>query len=169
MLLHYIYIETKGKNMEFTNNLAEAEAFDKLKNKVLKYVLYKKRTENEVREKYESEIEENKLEDIIEILKENGYINDKDYIERSVNEFKNLKNLSIKEINYKLLQKKVDKNILNDYIYENREELLEYEIKSAKNILQKKVKNQEDVEEIKKYLYNKGYMSESVNIAIDEL
>ena len=154
--------------MEFTKNLKEAEELDKLKTKVLKYVLYKKRTENEVREKF-SEEDENKLDDVIEILKENNYINDRDYIERSIKEFKSLKNLSIKEINYKLIQKKVDKNLLDDYIYENREELLEFEIKSAKNILMKKAKNNEDIEDVKKYLYNKGYMSESVNIALDEL
>ena len=154
--------------MEFTKNLKEAEEFDKLKTKVLKYVLYKKRTENEVREKFSDE-DENKLDDVIENLKENNYINDRDYIERSIKEFKSLKNLSIKEINYKLLQKKVDKNILDDYIYENREELLEFEIQSAKNILMKKAKNEEEIEDVKKYLYNKGYMSESVNIALDEL
>ena len=155
--------------MEFTNNLKEAEELDKLKTKVLKYVLYKKRTENEVREKFSQDEDVNKLEDIIEILKENNYINDREYIERSINEFKNLKNLSIKEINYKLLQKKIDKNILDDYIYENREDLLNYEIRSAKNILIKKVKNQNEFEDVKKYLYNKGYMKESVEIALEEL
>ena len=155
--------------MEFTNNLKEAEELDKLKTKVLKYVLYKKRTENEVREKFCQDEDENKLEDVIEILKENNYINDKEYIERSISEFKNLKNLSIKEINYKLIQKKVDKNIIDDYIYENREDLLNYEIKSAKNILMKKAKNQDEIEDAKKYLYNKGYMKESVDIALEEL
>ena len=154
--------------MEFTKNLKEAEELDKLKTRVLKYVLYKKRTENEVREKF-SDIDEEKLENIIENLKENNYINDRDYIERSIKEFKSLKNLSIKEINYKLLQKKVDKSILDEYIYENREDLLQYEIQSAKNIFIKKSKNPEDIDEVKRYLYNKGYMSESVNIAIDEL
>ena len=154
--------------MEFTKNLQEAEELDKLKTKVLKYVLYKKRTENEVREKF-SDCDQDKLEDVIEVLKENNYINDKDYIERSIKEFKALKNLSIKEINYKLIQKKVNKNILDEYIYENREELLEFEINSAKNILLKKAKNPEEIDDVKKYLYNKGYMSESVSIALDEL
>ena len=155
--------------MEFTKNLLEAEEFDKQKSKVLKFVLYKKRTENEVKEKFSETIDENRLEDIIQILKENGYLSDKDYIERSVKEFEALRNLSIKEINYKLLQKKVDKNLLDDYIYENREELLQFEIRSAKNILKKKVKSEEDLETVKKYLYSKGYMSESVAIALDEL
>ena len=59
--------------MEFTKNLKDAEELDKLKTKVLKYVLYKKRTENEVRDKFSDE-DEDKIEDIIEILKENNYI-----------------------------------------------------------------------------------------------
>ncbi len=155
--------------MEFTKNLAEAEEFDKLKNKVLKYVLYKKRTENEVREKFKQEIEENKLEDIIELLKTYEYISDRDYIERSIKEFKALKNMSIKEINYKLLQKRVNKALLDEYIYENREDLLQFEIKSAKNILRKRVKSDEDLADAKRYLFSKGYMSESVSIAIDEM
>ena len=153
--------------MEFTNNIKEAEEFDKFKSKVLKYVLYKKRTENEVREKFQDE-DQDKLDDVIKILIENNYINDKDYIERSILEYKNLKNLSIKEINYKLLQKGVNKKILDNYIYENREMLLEFEINSAKNIFVKKQKNME-LQEIKEYLYKKGYMSESINIAYDEI
>ena len=76
---------------------------DNLKTKVLKYALYKKRTENEIREKF-SEEDENLLEDVIENLKELNYINDKDYIERSIQEFIALKSLSIKEVSYKLLQ-----------------------------------------------------------------
>ncbi|MCI8309182.1 MAG: hypothetical protein HFJ45_03020 [Clostridia bacterium] len=153
--------------MEFTNNIKEAEELDKLKSKVLKFVLYKKRTEAEVWEKFQEE-DQNKLEEVIEILKENNYINDLDYIERSIAEFKNLKNLSIKEINYKLIQKGVNKKLLDSYIYDNREELLEFEIKSAISIIQKKSKMMEK-EAVKNYLYSKGYMSESINIAFDEV
>lgn len=154
--------------MEFTKNLKEAEEFDKFKSKVLKYVLYKKRTESEVREKFKSEADEEKLEQVIEFLIEYNYINDEEYIERSIAEFKNLKNLSLKEINYKLLSKGVNKKILDNYIYKNKEELLDFEIMSAKNIFIKKSKTME-LDEIKTYLYKKGYMSESVSIAYDDL
>ena len=51
------------------------EEFDKAKTKILKYIIYKKRSENEIRRKYEKEIDENMLEDIIEYLKEAKYIN----------------------------------------------------------------------------------------------
>lgn len=148
--------------MKFLENFEEAEKVDKLKNKMLKYILYKKRTEMEVRQKFIEE-DEVLVEDAIEYFKELHYIDDFDYIDRSVNEFLNLKNLSIKEINYKLCQKGISKKIVDKYIYDNREKLLEYEIKSAKNIWNKKIRNTEP-EEIKQYLYKKGYMSETINV-----
>ena len=79
-----------------------AEEFDEAKTKILKYIMYKKRTEQEIRQKFET-MDYNILEDVIEYLKETGYINDNEYIKRTINEFKALKNLSIKEISYKLL------------------------------------------------------------------
>ena len=81
------------------------EEFDKQKTRILKYIFYKKRTEQEVRKKFSGEIEENLLEDIIEYLKEAKYINDNDYIEKTVNNFIMLKNLSIREIQYKLMSR----------------------------------------------------------------
>ena len=49
--------------------------FDKLKTKVLKYALYKKRSEAEIRRKF-AENSGEMLDEVIENLKENGYIND---------------------------------------------------------------------------------------------
>lgn len=50
-------------------NFEEAEKIDQLRNKMLKYILYKKRTEMEVRQKF-SEEDENAIEDAIEYFKE---------------------------------------------------------------------------------------------------
>ena len=63
------------------------EEFDTAKTKVLKYVLYKKRSEYEIRNKFSSVIEENLLDDVIEYLKEAKYIDDSNYIERTINNF----------------------------------------------------------------------------------
>lgn len=82
----------------------QAEKFDALKTKILKYILYKKRTEQEIRQKFKNE-DENMLEDAIEYLKEANYIDDENYIEKAINEYIVLKNLSIKEITFKLYQK----------------------------------------------------------------
>lgn len=143
------------------------EEFDKEKTKILKYILYKKRTENEIRTKYSGEIEENLLEDIIEYLKQAKYINDKEYIKKTVNNYIALKNLSIKEIKYKLLSKGLNKNDIEDYIYENKEDLEGYETKSASNIIYKKATSMEQ-EEIKQYLLKKGYKIDNINKAIEE-
>lgn len=143
------------------------EEFDKGKTKILKYILYKKRSENEVRRKFEKELDENMLEDIIEYLKEAKYIDDTEYIRKTVNNFIILKNLSIKELKYKLLAKGLNINDIEDYIYENKEELEEYEIKSISNIFYKKSASMEQ-DEIKQYLLKKGYKSENINKAIEE-
>lgn len=143
------------------------EEFDKLKTKVLKYILFKKRTEQEVRQKFKENSGE-LLEDVIEELKELDYINDEFYIKKAVNEFKNLKNMSIKEIEYKLMTKGIKKDIINNYIYNNKEELLEYEINSAKKIFIKK-QNLLETEEIINYLKKKGYIQETIKIAQEDI
>ena len=145
----------------------EIEEYDNLKTKVLKYVLYKKRTEQEVRQKF-AENTGNLLEDVIEYLKQEKYIDDKSYIQRSVNEYIALKNLSIKELTYKLYAKGLSKSLIDDYVCENKEKLLDYEIKSAANIINKKASTME-VDEIKQFLCTKGYMSETINIAMSEI
>lgn len=147
-------------------NIEELEEFDKLKTQVLKYVLYKKRSEAEVREKFAKNTG-NMLDNVIEYLKENGYINDNEYIDKSVNEFKRLKNMSIKEVQYKLLSKGLKKDMVDDYIYNNREDLLEYEINSAKQILIKKETSMER-EQVIEYLRKKGYMQETIKIIKSE-
>ena len=105
--------------------------------------------------------------DAIDYLKELNYIDDSVYVDRAVKEFMALKNLSIKEMVYKICQKGVSKSIVDDYVCKNKETMLEYEISSAKNIIKKKQGQEE--QEIKNFLYKKGFMSESVNIAFDEL
>ena len=143
------------------------EEFDKEKTRVLRYILYKKRTENEVRTKFGKTIEENMLDDIIEYLKEAGYIDDKEYIRKTVNNFIALKNLSIREMKYKLLAKGLSKNDVEDYIYENEDELEEYETKSAENLIYKKSTSMEK-DEIKQFLLKKGYKIENINKAMEE-
>ena len=144
------------------------EEFDVVKTKVLKYVIYKKRTESEVYMKFKGQIDEDILEDVIEELKENGYINDESYIQKSVNEYMALKNLSIKEIKYKLCSKGISRKVLEDYISDNIEELEEYEQKSAENIVLKKSVNMDEIE-IKQYLMKKGYKEENIENAISKI
>ena len=144
------------------------EEFDKEKTKVLKYIIYKKRSEQEVRAKFKNSIEENLLEDIIQYLKEAKYIDDTEYIEKTVQDFMSLKNLSLKELKYKLIAKGLNKNIIEDYFYNNEEDIEQYEINSARNIVIKK-SNLMEQDEIEQYLFKKGYKKESIKLAIEEI
>lgn len=143
------------------------EEFDKEKTKVLKYVLYKKRTEREIRQKFESTIEEEILNDVIEDLKENGYISDNIYVQRAINEFIALKNLSLKEMRYKLLAKGVSNDIIDEYFYDNRDKLEEFEKQSIRKIYYKK-QGLMEIEEIIQFLTKKGYKLDNIKDVLSE-
>lgn len=142
------------------------EEFDKAKTKILRYILYKKRTENEVRTKFKNDIDEEMLEDAIEYLKEAKYIDDEDYIEKTINNFKILKKMSIMELKYKLQAKGLNKDLIEDYIYQNRDELIEYEINSAEKIILRK---EQEKPEIVAYLMKKGYKRDNINKAFERI
>lgn len=144
------------------------EEFDNAKTKVLKYILFKKRTEKEVRQKFSSSLDENLLEDVIENLKENGYIDDQNYIERAVKEFLAIKTMSIKEMKSKLYTKGVESDKIETCFMEHEEELQQYEISCAKKIILKR-QLQMSQEEIEAFLYKKGYSRETVRTAKEEL
>lgn len=144
------------------------EEYDREKTKVLKYVIYKKRTIREIKTKFKPTIEENMLEDIIEELKENGYISDENYIKRAVNEYMALRNLSIKEMKYKLAAKGILSSMIEDYISKNSEKLEEYEQKSADNIVLRKSSSLDEAQ-IKGYLLKKGYSEESIRNSMEKM
>ena len=157
-----LFLYNRGNFME--NNYS-IEEFDKAKTKVMNYIMYKKRTEYEVKNKFSKILEENLLHDIIEYVKEAGYLSDEDYIKRAILEFKALNNLSRKEISYKLYSKGIDNNLIEDYFSEHSEELYEYELQSAINIFNKK-KNTMDEDQIKNYLRKKGYKEDIIKEVI---
>ena len=141
--------------------------FDNAKTKILKYVLYKKRSENEIIKKFENEFDSDLIQAVVSDLKEKGYVNDANYIKRSVNEFMALRNLSLFEIKYKLMSKGIKTSDIEDYFSKNYEVLMEYEKSSAKKIAQKKFSKMEEID-IKKYLMKKGYKSDSIKAALNE-
>ena len=146
------------ENFENTKkiDLEKIKEFDAQKTKVFKYITYKKRTEQEVRNKFKDQIEEEMLEEIIEYLKEAKYLDDYEFIERQVREYINLKTMSIVEIKYKLATKGLDRKLIEKYIENNYDELKEYEQKCTEKIKNKKAGTMEETE-IAQYLYRKGY------------
>ena len=106
------------------------------------------------------------VDDVIEYLKEAKYIDDQEYIEKIISNFKILKKMSIMELKYKLQAKGLNKDLIEEYIYRNKEELIEYEINSAEKIILRKEKEKT---EIVAYLMKKGYKRENINKAFERI
>lgn len=136
------------------------EKLDKLKTKMLKYIFYKRRTEKEIMEKFKDE-ESDIFEEAVETLKELGYIDDIDYVSRYIHDAMMLRNMSIFELKYKLQAKGISRDIIDDYVSKNEEELEEYELEAAKKILAKK--NSQEKEEVIAYLRKKRYMPNTIS------
>ena len=163
-----INYEDDNAQINYENNFGYSLVeFDNAKTKILEYVLYKKRSENEIIKKFENEFDSDLIQAVVSDLKEKGYVNDANYIKRSVNEFMALRNLSLFEIKYKLMSKGIKTSDIEDYFSQNYEMLMEYEKSSAKKIAQKKFSKMEEID-IKKYLMKKGYKSDSIKAALNE-
>ena len=147
------------ENFESNLDFEKMKEFDAQKTKVFKYITYKKRTEQEVRNKFRGQIEEDMLEEIIDYLKEAKYLDDYEFIEKQVREYMNLKTMSITEMKYKLATKGLDRKLIEKYIDNNYEELQQYEQRCIEKIKLKKAGTM-DEQEIMQYLYRKGYKIE---------
>ncbi|MBO5142544.1 MAG: regulatory protein RecX [Clostridia bacterium] len=136
--------------------------------KVMKYVLFKKRTESEVRKKCQNlNYDEDYIEEAIDYLKEAGYINDKIYIQKYIGDIKKLKHLSLAQIKTDLIRRGVESDLVEDAI--SSEEMMEFEFESAQYLANKKMKSGEEIEKIKRFLLNKGYSYSNVLKSIDNL
>lgn len=138
-----------------------------LDSKLMKYVLFKKRTEYEVKEKCKSlNYTQDYIDEIIEYLKEAEYINDEIYIVKYINDLLKLKKASIAEVKYDLMKRGIDFDRLNPDLIDS---LYEHEIESANYLAVKKYKSGDSIEKIKRYLNGKGYAYSNIVKAIDNL
>ena len=72
--------------------------------KIMKYIVFKKRTEEELKNKCKMlKYDDETIEQIVEYLKENGYINDEVYVEKYIKNVMRLKSCSIREIKIDLM------------------------------------------------------------------
>ena len=134
------------ENFESNIDFEKMKEFDAQKTKVFKYITYKKRTEQEVRNKFRGQIDEDMLEEIIDYLKEAKYLDDYEFIEKQVREYMNLKTMSITEMKYKLATKGLDRKLIEKYIDNNYEVLEQYEQRCIEKIKLKKAGTMEELQ-----------------------
>ena len=136
--------------------------------KLMKFVVFQKRTIFEVRQKcIKLDYTEDYIDEIIDYLEENDYLNDRKYVEKYIKNIMRLKLSSIYEMKVGLLKKGVAEEYVSDYIRKNIEELTDFEYESAKKLIYKKAMQVNDIDKVKKYMISKGYSYDSINEGID--
>lgn len=139
-----------------------------LDDKLMKYVLFQKRTVQEVKNKCKLlGYNDDYTDEIILYLIENEYLDDELYVMKFILNTIKLKKRSAKEIKFDLLRRGVNEDIIDKYM--DTPELNEYELSCAIYLAKKKYKECDDVLKVKKFLLNKGYKIQIVNKSIDTL
>lgn len=138
-----------------------------LDDKLMKYVLFKKRTTQEVRQKCKTlGFSEEYIEEIIAYLTENAYLDDEKYVMKYILNVIKLKKRSVEQIKFDLLRRGINENIIQKYI---TDELYQFELQSAIALANKKYKECSDILKTKKHLAGKGYSRQTINRAIEGL
>lgn len=138
-----------------------------LDDKLMKYVLFQKRTTQEVRQKCKAlGLSEDYIEEIIAYLTENCYLDDEKYVMKYILNVVKLKKRSVQQIKFDLLRRGINEDIIQKYI---SEELFQFEIQCAIALAEKKYKECVDILKTKKFLASKGYSKQSINMAIERL
>lgn len=133
------------------NNNSELEA---AKFKAIKYIGISKKTEFEVIRKLKtSNFSDDIISNTIYYLNELEYINDKEYVDAYIRQCVRLQNFSIYEIYNKLLQKGINKDILENKLDNLRQ--TDYEDKLIEKLVNTKCKDYDDLK-LKQYLYRRG-------------
>lgn len=128
--------------------------FEQAKQKAIKYIGISKKTEYEVKQKlikigYSQDI----TDMVISYLLDIGYIDDKDYVESYIRQNERFLKYSIFEIEQKLLQKGIKKDIIEEKI--NILKDTDYDKKIFDKLMAGKCKDMEPLKQ-KQYLYRRG-------------
>lgn len=128
--------------------------FEEAKQKAIKYIGISKKTEYEVKQKlirlgYNQDI----IDMVISYLLNIGYVNDYDYVEAYLRQNERFLKYSIFEIEQKLLQKGIKKDIIEVKKYILKD--IEYDKKLLEKILETKCKDMDELKK-KQYLYRRG-------------
>ena len=111
-----------------TTKINDLKRKDEAKTRIMKYITYKKRTEQEVRKKFKNEIDEQLLDEIIEYLKEKGL--DKKLVEKYIEDNREELEEYEKKCIEKIRRKKagnMEEEKINQYLFRKGYPISKYE------------------------------------------
>lgn len=135
--------------------MKNSEEYIKGKEKAIKYIGISKKTEHEVERKLRGlGIASLVIDEILNELRELEYVSDKEYLKSYIKQNQKMMKYSIYELKQKLLQKGINKSIIEDMF----DRLIhdDYETKIVEKLKDTKLKNYEPNKQ-NEYLYRRGF------------
>lgn len=156
----------KEKYQYILNNLL----LNKAKNKALKYLGYKMRSEKQVREKLlEDEFPEIIIKKVLLMLKKYNYIDDEEYAKAFIKDKMNIKGYGAFKISYELKMQGIPEDIFKKYLEDDG---FVNEQEKAIALLEKKIRRIEKIDYKEKqklyaYLARRGFSFDTINNALN--
>lgn len=129
--------------------------FEEAKERAVRYLVLALRTQREVENKLRKlKVNDEIIFQVVEYLKDIGYIDDLKYVDAYLRQCISIPKYSVYEIKMKLLQKGIDKELLQKKLSKFNSK--NYEKKLVEKLLNGKLKNMEPIKQ-KAYLYRRGF------------
>lgn len=129
--------------------------FEEAKEKAVRYLVLALRTQKEVENKLRKlKVNDEIIFQVVEYLKSIGYIDDLKYVDAYLRQCISIPKYSVYEMKMKLLQKGIDKELLQKKLSKFNSK--NYEKKLVEKLLNGKLKNMEPIKQ-KAYLYRRGF------------
>lgn len=129
--------------------------FEEAKERAVKYLVLALRTEQEVKNKLRKlNVDEDIITEVTEYLKSINYIDDEKYVEAYLRQSQNIPKYSVYEIKMKLIQKGINKELIQNKLEEF--DTQNYEKNLINKLLNGKLKNTESLKQ-KACLYRRGF------------
>lgn len=129
--------------------------FEVAKEKAVKFIGISKKTSFEVQNKLKRlSVSESTIKEVIEYLKDLGYIDDVDYVKAFIRQCTKMEKYSVYEIKQKLLIKGISRELLEEFVDEMYS--TDYEKKVVDKLLNGKLSGF-DEEKKKNYIYRRGF------------
>ncbi len=170
IIKYNLLISKEIKDSEFDNIIKDNNYYS-IYELALKYIDTKMRCESEVRDYLKKKnISDKNIDQIIEKLKYEGFINEKLYVKSFISDKVRLSGFGLNKIRNELLNLKIDKNIIEEEIINYpKEEIIE----NLNKLIDKKIRNNKNYGEsvlrqkiISEFL-NKGYNREDIVNILD--
>ena len=169
IILKYNLLLTKEIDLNLLNKMIDENKYYELYNKAIKYISTKMRSEKEIYKKFK-EYDHKDISKVIDKLKEQGYLNNDEYIKAYINDSINLKMVGYYKIKNDLLElglkeedvikylDDIDNEIWHQKISKLADNMIKHNRKYSINFLKQKIINN---------LISKGFSKEDIFAYLD--